>query len=138
MKPPAKSPCGSCPYRRDVPSGVWHPDEYSKLPEYDKPMLEQPKGLFGCHQNDGKACAGWVGVHDMDDNFAFRIAVSMGHIAREDIDGFLDYETSVPLFGSGQEACDHGMKEIEVPSERATRVIKKLLKVPGVRFEEEQ
>ena len=29
-------PCASCPYRCDVPSGVWHPDEYAKLEVYDR------------------------------------------------------------------------------------------------------
>lgn len=26
-------PCETCPYRRDVPSGVWSADEYRKLIE---------------------------------------------------------------------------------------------------------
>jgi hypothetical protein len=32
---PTKYPCPSCPYRKDVPSGVWAPEEYDKLPAYD-------------------------------------------------------------------------------------------------------
>ena len=39
---PAKNPCGSCPYRKDVPSGVWAVSEYLKLVEYDRPTGEQP------------------------------------------------------------------------------------------------
>ena len=47
VRPPAKSPCGSCPYRQDVPSGVWAASEYEKLPAYDAPeTFMQPPGLF--------------------------------------------------------------------------------------------
>lgn len=133
MKPPAKSPCGSCPYRRDVPSGVWAAEEYNKLPEYDKETQEQPPALFGCHQGDGRACAGWVAVHDMSQNLGLRIGTAVGHIDPNDVQDFLDYQTSTPLFDSGQEAADHGKREIDNPSERATRVINKVMKtVPGV------
>jgi hypothetical protein len=48
---PASNPCGSCPYRRDVPSGVWDAAEYEKLPRYDGPMADQPARLFLCHQH---------------------------------------------------------------------------------------
>lgn len=65
---PAPKPCASCPYRRDVPSGVWHPDEYTKLRRYDEDTSQQPAGLFICHQTDAendarRVCAGWVGCH---------------------------------------------------------------------------
>ena len=46
----AKVPCGSCPYRRDVPSGIWEQHEYDKLPEYDGQTWEQNPALFLCHQ----------------------------------------------------------------------------------------
>ena len=134
MKPPAKSPCGSCPYRRDVPSGVWAAEEYDKLPEYDKETSEQPPATFACHQQDGRACAGWVAVHDMTQSLGVRIAVAFGYIAAEDVDAFMEYETSVPLFESGQAAADHGKRDVSSPGERATRVINKVMKtVPGVR-----
>ncbi|WP_336794377.1 DUF6283 family protein [Gordonia malaquae] len=50
---PAPRPCESCPYRRDVPSGVWAESEYEKLRAYDAPTGEQPVRLFLCHQYDG-------------------------------------------------------------------------------------
>ncbi|MFD7961193.1 DUF6283 family protein [Streptomyces zaomyceticus] len=40
--PPAPRPCASCPYRRDVPSGVWSRGDYVKLPLYDGPTWTQP------------------------------------------------------------------------------------------------
>lgn len=137
-KPPAKSPCGSCPYRKDVPSGVWSASEYDKLPAYDEPeMWNQPQGMFGCHQNDGRLCAGWVGCHDMHNNLALRIAIMGGHITGDDIDEILEYETKVPLWESGQAAAEHGKREIESPGEKASRVVSKLVKtVPGIIHEE--
>lgn len=41
----APKPCASCPYRRDVPEGVWHPEEYSKLRAYDGSTGEQSPRL---------------------------------------------------------------------------------------------
>ena len=57
IDPPAKRPCGSCPYRRDAPSGIWSREEYEKLPEYDKPTAYQPPQVFMCHRNAGCLCA---------------------------------------------------------------------------------
>jgi hypothetical protein len=131
-RPPAKRPCGSCPYRQDAPSGLWAAEEYEKLPNYDKPMLEQPQGAFMCHQQDHRLCAGWVGCHDMGETFAFRL--NAHHWSDEVIDAALDYETDVPLFTSGQEARDHGMKEIDHPSERTQRIVNKLVRTKDVRL----
>ena len=64
-----KTPCPSCPYRRDVPSGIWDASEYDKLPGYDGDVPDQLTagafGLFHCHSQQENLCAGWVGCHDM-------------------------------------------------------------------------
>ena len=127
-KGPAKAPCKSCPYRRDVPSGVWHESEYDKLPDYDAPDLGsgQPIGAFYCHQSDGRLCAGWVGCHDMDNNIGLRMAVSYEHISAEDYHAALDYESPVELFESGAEAAAHGKKQITSPDTQARRAIARL------------
>lgn len=125
-KPPQKRPCGSCPYRQDVPSGVWHESEYLKLPLYDRPTIEQPVAVFMCHQQDGHLCAGWCGTHDMENNMAIRISMSMGHISPEDFDAILEYESPVPLFESGMDAAAHGLKEIFNPGTRAQTTMKNL------------
>lgn len=121
---PATHPCGSCPYRRDVPSGVWHPDEYVKLPPYDQPTPLQPAALFMCHQADGRLCAGWTGCHDMNESLAVRLAARNHGPAF--IDALLDYTTTTPLFETGAEAASHGLALVHDPDENAVRVIDKL------------
>ena len=119
---PGKAPCGTCPYRRDVPNGVWHPDEYAKLPRYDGGTLQQllngGTGLFYCHQQDGKLCAGWVGCHDMHE----AVAVRLTPIAPE----AYDYVSPVPLFAPGAEAAAHGLVGVADPDARALAAIEKL------------
>lgn len=118
---PGKAPCGSCPYRRDVPAGIWSEDEYLKLPEYDGETFEQINalGLFFCHQQDGKLCAGWVGCHDMYE----LLAVRLRPIAPE----AYDYQSPVPLFSSGAEAAAHGLSGLKNPDKRARAHIMRLL-----------
>ena len=119
---PSKAPCGSCPYRRDVPAGVWSSEEYAKLPRYDgetgDQLMQGGTGLFFCHQNDGHLCAGWVGCHDMRHNLAVRLNRVHPAVFR--------YESPVPLFESGAEAAAHGLSGIEAPDERARALIAKL------------
>lgn len=126
VKPPAPNPCGSCPYRRDVPSGLWHPDEYLKLPEYEKETGEQPPAVFLCHQQDGRACAGWVATCDMNESLGLRLASSVGAVADDDLDAFFDYATETPLWPTGSDAAVHGLKDVRNPSPEAERAIRKL------------
>jgi hypothetical protein len=125
-RPPAANPCGTCPYRQDVPSGVWHPEEYAKLPPYDEETGDQPPNLFACHQQDGRLCAGWVGCHDMGQNLALRFAEHFGQLTAEEVDEVLDYTTEVPLWSSGTEAAAHGMAEVDEPSPKARKKIDQL------------
>ncbi len=120
---PAPRPCGSCPYRRDVPSGLWDAVEYDKLPAYDRPTMEQPPQAFYCHQQDGRLCAGWVGCHDMGHNLAMRFGRGLSLAEHVDV---MVYTTDVPLFASGAEAAEHGKRDVAAPGERALRIIGKL------------
>ncbi len=121
--PPAERPCGSCPYRRDVPSGVWTEDEYAKLPRYDAETGDQPTAMFACHRDDGRACAGWVATHDMDGCLALRLATVRGDV---DPRPFLDYRTTVATWRSGAEAAAHGLRDVLSPGPAARRLIEKL------------
>jgi len=127
-KGPATNPCGSCPYRQDVPSGVWVPEEYAKLPAYDRSTPEQPPRAFFCHQGTGRLCAGWVGCHDMNHSLALRMACSFGTLTPEDCKAAIDYECPVPLWPSGEAAAEHGMAGIEALDERAVKVIDRLVR----------
>lgn len=125
----AKNPCAACPYRKDCPSGVWDASEYDKLPAYDADTAEQPAGVFLCHDGDAETrlCRGWLDVHKADELLAIRLAGAFGadltrvyEAARE--------PTAIPLFGSGREACEHGKRDIETPSEAAIVATVKLVR----------
>lgn len=126
IKGPAKNPCGSCPYRQDVPSGVWVREEYEKLPQYDGETMSQPFGVFMCHQQDGHLCAGWVGCHDMTQNLGLRMAAGSGNLSIKEFDKTLDYVSPVPLWSSGREAHDHGIADVDEPSDKAVKIIDKV------------
>lgn len=120
----AKAPCKSCPYRQDVPSGVWSADEYVKLPKYDGEILDQALagcgGLFLCHQQDGNLCAGWLATHGPHNLLALRL-----HGAEVTGDVW-NYATHVPVFRSGAEAAAHGVARIKKPDRRAKSTIDRL------------
>jgi hypothetical protein len=124
---PAKSPCKSCPYRKDVPSGIWAPEEYVKLLSYDGEIMDQMMqgghALFMCHQNDGCLCAGWVGTHGAEELVALRLHP----VAPETF----EFVSPVPLFASGAEAAAHGMRDIENPGTKAQKVMDRLLRKRG-------
>lgn len=135
-------PCRSCPYRRDVPSGLWAHSEYEKLRDYDAPTAEQPWAVFGCHVSPDHLCHGWVAVHQNRgpapgmteghpyDLLALRVwAIEHGPVVLR--------ESSVAFFASGNEAADHGQRDIEDPSPEAlARAAQLLAKYP--RLETEQ
>ena len=76
-----RAPCQSCPYRQDVPSGIWEAQEYEKLIPYDNPTWAQPTKLFLCHQADGCLCRGWLDTHG-DQLLGLRIGCSRGEAMR--------------------------------------------------------
>jgi hypothetical protein len=127
---PRKTPCPTCPYRRDVPSGIWSASEYDNLPLFDGSTAEQAAAgahrVFFCHQRTGEVCAGWAGCHDMDENLAIRLS-------RENLDigAIRRYESPVPLFGSGAEAAEHGKRNIANPSPAAREKVAQLMRLRG-------
>jgi Family of unknown function (DUF6283) len=128
-----KEPCSTCPYRRDVPSGIWAASEYDKLPTYDLETCEQAvAGAFApfhCHSTPEKLCAGWVGCHDMGNNLAMRLH-------HRDIDpAVYEYVSPVPLFASGAEAAEHGKRDLPAPGPAAVRKARQLLRLQGRRSE---
>lgn len=113
-----REPCSACPYRRDVASGVWAPEEYEKLEAYDGETWEQPTVPFACHATPEHYCHGWavVGGYDL---LALRLRAARGENIKIP-------EAAVPLFSSGTEAAEHGRREIEQPGEMARETIQRL------------
>lgn len=120
---PRKSPCASCPYRQNVPSGIWDKTEYEKLDRYDGEIFEQrTDAIFMCHQGCGDVCSGWLGHRDPSELLAVRLGLMGEHLDPS----CLDYSTTVDLFGSGAEAAEHGMKDIGAPRDAAMAVMGKI------------
>src|SRR6188768_1946802 len=105
-----KIPCGSCPYRKDVPPGIWDASEYAKLPSYDGDIPDQLMNggvpLFMCHQNDGRLCGGWLACHGAGNLLAMRMH------GRDADPAVWDYDPGVEVFASGAEAAKHGISGV--------------------------
>jgi len=119
-----EQPCETCPYRRDVPSGLWGAHEYNKLPEYDKPTGEQPLGPFHCHTSPNFLCTGWAVCHERSGRgkelMALRVLASVtGELVPLP-------DTTVPLFASGAAAAEHGLRDIHRPGRKALAAMRKI------------
>lgn len=132
------NPCPSCPYRRDVPAGVWAADEYAKLPAWDGEIVDQVAAgafsAFDCHQGDGSLCAGWLGHRDPFDLLAVRLGVASGALD----ESVLSYRTAVPLFASGADAAAHGRAGIDTPDARARTTVEKIIAARTARAAREE
>lgn len=59
-----RTPCKSCPYRKDVKLKFWHRSEFENLLAHDEDPLNG--AMFGCHEDgkkemaDRRPCIGWV------------------------------------------------------------------------------
>lgn len=126
---PRKTPCASCPYRLNAPSGVWHAEEYLKLPAYDEETFDQPVSLFMCHQGDDELCAGWIGCHGPDDMLALRL-----HAPQVDMDAVYALEVTTPLHPSGKAAADHGLRDMYDPSIDAQETMDKIVRARKARM----
>ena len=116
-----KEPCSSCPYRKDVPSGVWAENEYEKLVDFDLPTGDQPIATFGCHATPEHYCHGWAVVHS---NRGSEYELLALRIFAPDVE---IPEAAVPLFESGEEAANHGKRDIDHPSIEAQRIADRLM-----------
>lgn len=117
------TPCNTCPYRRDTPPGIWAPEEYRKLPDYDQGGLALAP--FHCHQETitgvPTLCRGWVACHGFD-SIALRLLCSREVLTVEQI----EEPCTVELYGSGAEACAAGLAGVPRPDAKARRAIDKL------------
>jgi hypothetical protein len=123
----APRPCNTCPYLRSTPPGIWHPDEYAKLPHFDDdaPLDEHALATFHCHQQHATGvptvCRGWLGVHR--DSIAVRVAQIDGRIDPADV----PTEPDPTMYDSGAEACAVGLAAVDAPPPEAFAAQVKLL-----------
>jgi hypothetical protein len=121
------NPCLACPYRKDVPSGIWAQHEYDKLREYDEPTMDQPMSAFSCHATPERICNGWAVVHNNRGHEYELIALRVIGVTEE-------ATSDVALYASGNEAADYGERDIEDPSEEAKDHVQRLMiKYPRLR-----
>lgn len=120
-----RSPCVSCPYRQDVPSGIWSTEEYDKIVPFDNDTGFQPPALFMCHQGDNSLCRGWLDCHGRD-LLALRLASIRGEIDHESLYEALGQTPAVPVFSTAAEAAEHGRLDIDEPGEDACRLMARI------------
>lgn len=115
------TPCVSCPYRCDVPAGLWDVIEYFKLLDYDEATGDQPTSTFLCHDADRDTvlCRGWWEVHGEE---LLAVQLLQGHGCVE----MPENECAVPCFPSGFDAAAHGLSGLDDPGIAACRMYEKL------------
>jgi hypothetical protein len=123
----ADTPCPSCPYRKDTPLGVWAPDHYEALLAYDGDTGEQVEkgafGAFGCHQDNGLYCRGWIDTHGAGNLFALRL-----HGLSHD-----PGPPTVEVYASAKECYDANLPHLPAPGPEAQALQAKLLKHPCIK-----
>jgi hypothetical protein len=84
-----KRPCSECPWRRDVPTGIWPVERFVALAHtaYDMNI-----GIFACHksaQDHPTVCAGFL-ARGADHNLTIRRAYMTGELERTERSGGLN------------------------------------------------
>lgn len=127
--------CSTCPYRKDTPPGIWHPEEYEKLRTYDEQPGEMPRlAVFHCHQENATGvstvCRGWLSTHR--DSVAVRFGCVTGQLDVHEIP-----QKPEPLYyASGTEACEAGLAGVAAPSQEAQKEMRKLVQRGAGRLDE--
>jgi hypothetical protein len=58
-----RTPCGSCPYRKDAPIALWHREEYESVFRSETTTDPLDGTIYGCHatlRKEPQVCAGWL------------------------------------------------------------------------------
>jgi hypothetical protein len=101
------------------------------LPAYDGEIHEQTAtAVFMCHQPaEGHVCSGWLGHREYPEDM---LAVRLGILSGALDESCLEFTTDVPLFESGTEAAEHGMKQFLDLQDDALSVIRKITRKQAV------
>lgn len=106
-----RTPCKSCPYRKDVEPGMWHRSEFESLLAHDKNEMEG--FTFGCHKyrerpkSEFRYCAGWLmDQHERGmPSIQLRLAAMQGgKVVRDCLDSL--HDDGNELYGSIEEMCE--------------------------------
>lgn len=125
-------PCASCPYRKDVPSGIWAAEEYQKLPAYDRQTREQPPSLFMCHQQNNSLCTGWLQSHANREHAYDLLSLRLArNLDTAEVSRVALMEPLVKLFKTGREAMRHGLKALRNPGKKAKQVMAAITRKRG-------
>lgn len=109
MKYKGKSPCNSCPYRKDVPLKHWAIEEYKDLLQSENDFMGK---TYGCHKNDDTVCRGWLMNQDKRcfPSIALRISLTRNNITREYLDSLT---CAVEMYGTVEEMCYKNYPELK-------------------------
>lgn len=104
-----RSPCKSCPYRKDTPLQHWDKSEFETLLAKDK---EYMGAVYGCHKKNGTVCKGWLMNQDERNLpcIQLRISLSKQNITREYLDKL---KCAVPRFETVEEMCYANYPELK-------------------------
>ncbi len=124
------TPCGSCPYRRDTPPGIWDASEYEKLGRFadgfDDGAGFPRVSVFLCHQTHAvgrdTVCRGWLAVEQ--GSLAVRVALCQGLVTPEQVSA----PVRVPLYATGEEAAAAGLAGVATPPRAAKQVVARFLR----------
>lgn len=80
-----KTPCNTCPYRKDVILRHWDISEYVDLIKNENDLIGK---VYGCHKKTGDACIGWLMMQDKNyfPSIALRLELSKQKIDRKYLD----------------------------------------------------
>lgn len=118
------SPCGRCPWRRDVSPGEFSLDRFLSLWQTShqpqgfntlEEVLGQP--MFACHktpEGQEKSCAGWLAVAG-ESNLAVRFALSTGRFPPAVLSAGADWPE---LYDSFEEMVEHMADPLPQPGWR--------------------
>lgn len=104
-----KSPCKTCPYRRDAKIALWSIEEFKDLLKNDRDFLG---GVYLCHKKDGSICVGFLMNQD-ERGFpciALRMSLSSHNVDREFLDAL---HCDAERFESIEEMCVANFPELE-------------------------
>lgn len=102
------SPCGTCPYRKDVQLTKWHISEFTNLLFNDHPF----GAVYNCHKNDGSVCRGWLIDQFNNDlpNIKLRIMLSTYNVERSYLESL---HSEKPMFKTLSEMCYKNYPELK-------------------------